>query len=577
MYATYSAEDNKLRLYSTSRLSAETYAEVKAAGFKWAPKQDLFVAPSWSPEREDLLIDLCGEIGDEDYSPQERAADRAERFSDYRDKRRDEAGGFADRFEAGPSVFGHQNRARAERQAARHDRTRGHAVSQWSKAEYWQERTKGVISHSLYKSSAPVRRSRILRLEAEQRKHEKTRAEYASRFKLWTSVAALEGADRPGRYVRDSDRYGFDPETVTPALRVAYSLVNSLGCYGKYTHPRSGLVASLFDHLTHDVDPISPSEAAALWLQSRAIPGTPGTTATRWSDHYENRLTYEKAMLEAEGGMAGEAEMEPGGFFRGRQIARVYLSPETGRATSVVDTEGRRWNTERYGTDAYRAPTDEERETFKTTTAKAKAEKKATAPKAPPLVNPTDADAEKLQAIWNERAKAIHEARKAYGECPTASVWRMTQAEYSQRSRGSYGTCETSDITELVEIKRQSAMGHDKAGRVVIFKVRTASAPGSSFSGCRRVIILTDKPQKPIPWLELSIVRAEQPTAAKLTPRIREIYGALSANWLPEGEALQLIRDAEYLGWAFVSSMTQFGMTQKGIEVYKQHAEAIAV
>ena len=30
--ATYSPEDNKLRLYSTTRLDSETYARVKAAG-----------------------------------------------------------------------------------------------------------------------------------------------------------------------------------------------------------------------------------------------------------------------------------------------------------------------------------------------------------------------------------------------------------------------------------------------------------------------------------------------------------------------------------------------------------------
>ena len=67
--ATCSPDDNKLRLYASSRLDAETYERVKAAGFRWAPKQDLFVAPAWSPSREDLLIELCGEIEDEDRDP----------------------------------------------------------------------------------------------------------------------------------------------------------------------------------------------------------------------------------------------------------------------------------------------------------------------------------------------------------------------------------------------------------------------------------------------------------------------------------------------------------------------------
>lgn len=55
--ATYSPEDNKLRLYASTRLDAETYARVKAAGFVWAPRQELFVAPRWTPAREELNRD----------------------------------------------------------------------------------------------------------------------------------------------------------------------------------------------------------------------------------------------------------------------------------------------------------------------------------------------------------------------------------------------------------------------------------------------------------------------------------------------------------------------------------------
>jgi hypothetical protein len=91
MSATYSPEDNKLRLYSTTRLDSETYQRVKAAGFKWAPKQDLFVAPAWTPERADLLVELCGDIGDEDTSLVDRAEERADRFLDYKAARAGDA------------------------------------------------------------------------------------------------------------------------------------------------------------------------------------------------------------------------------------------------------------------------------------------------------------------------------------------------------------------------------------------------------------------------------------------------------------------------------------------------------
>ncbi len=89
--ATYSPDDNKLRLRSISRLPKEVYERVHSAGFRWASKQDLFVAPMWTPEREDVLLELCGSIDDEDQSLTERAATRAERFETYSDERAEEA------------------------------------------------------------------------------------------------------------------------------------------------------------------------------------------------------------------------------------------------------------------------------------------------------------------------------------------------------------------------------------------------------------------------------------------------------------------------------------------------------
>ena len=89
--ATYSPDDNKLRLYALDRLDEETYSKVSGAGFKWAPKQALFVAPAWSPNREDLLIALAGEIEDEDNTLFDRQEERAERFGHYSVKRASES------------------------------------------------------------------------------------------------------------------------------------------------------------------------------------------------------------------------------------------------------------------------------------------------------------------------------------------------------------------------------------------------------------------------------------------------------------------------------------------------------
>ena len=99
MTATYSPEDNKLRLYSVSRLAPELYARVKEAGFKFAPRQELFVAPMWTPGREDLLLELCGRDRRRRHFPgRSGPEERSERFSEYSEHRTADA----DRATKGP-------------------------------------------------------------------------------------------------------------------------------------------------------------------------------------------------------------------------------------------------------------------------------------------------------------------------------------------------------------------------------------------------------------------------------------------------------------------------------------------
>lgn len=555
---TYSPEDNKLRLY-VGRVPRDEYEALRAAGFVSTPKQDCDFVAVWTPAREDLAAQYLedGEdIGDEDYSPEERAADKAERLSGYRDKRRDEAGARADTFAAGPSAFGHQSRARAERQATRHDRHRTHAVSQWSKAEYWQMRTEGVIAHALHKSDAATRRGRILTLEAEQRKHENSRTEYAERFAAWSKVATLEGAGVP--VVIDKSAYGITAETL-PAGRLAYTLANSGGCWGDYQHPRNGeRKASLYSLLTDPVDPVTPAEAAALWLGGRKSPDDGDSWSARWSVHYELRLTYERAMLASEGGTAAEADIEPGGWIRGvrtrsaltdaaggwLQVHTVNKSPATGRVVSVRvmgtwsgytrESNHTKYetrpalvlvNVERLGEDCYRAPTDEERAAFATETKQRKAEAKAKKPKAPSLINPTDADAERLQGILNAIGKQKHDAKRGtFGEPykPT-EVLRMTQAQYSAASKGSYSHYETRTVHESgniierhkTDLWTREGSDYDKGLGAPVCKVRARYCSG--WNNPPHIVVLTDAAQKPLPvdWEKLMELAPEAaPVAA---------------------------------------------------------------
>lgn len=517
--ATYCPEDDKLRLY-TGRVERPTYDWLRALGFTSTPKQECDFVAVWTPAREDAALQLIAEgddIGDEDQSPEDRAADRAERFSDYRDKRRSEANANADRYEAGPDAYGAQSAARAERLAAKRDRIGGRAVTCWGKAEYWQQRTAGVIRHALYKSAAKVRRSRILRLESELRKCETQLQAAQERYDAWTVVPTLAGAD--AALTRDESGDIINP---TAALSAAYRLANSDHGYN-YVHPRTGAKSSLYSLMTGD-DPITAREAAALAIGGRSRP-----TAGRWEKHLMLRLDYERQMLDAAGGTAGDADMELGGFFGGMLIVKVNRSNTTGQVVSVnvhaPKREGDGWdyrrrgdtlmlNVQRSGLAAYTQPTEESRAQVAEILRKATAATKARNAVAPKLINPTNEDAERLQAALNQLA---YEARrKGEGKYTTSeqmrptSVAYMTQAEYTARSKGAHARYETVNLHAGPLLDR-GTMWRGKLPPILC-KLRIGprqhfTRPSSTVgvlnvvghSEASAVVVITDKPQKPLP------------------------------------------------------------------------------
>lgn len=467
--ATYCPEDNKLRLY-VGRVPRAEYDALRAEGWTSTPKQSEAgqgeFAATWTPERRDRALSYAEFIEDEDAGPEERAADRAERFGQYRENRIADATGHADRFEAGPAVFGFQDRARAMRAADRLDRVAGRAVDAWDKAEYWQRRTAGVIAHALHKSTPSVRMGRIKELEADLRRM---------------------------------------------------------------------------------------------------------TEGSAWHTHTALRLAYENQMLEAAGGRAGAVEMEPAGWILAnayptgshwRQIRKVNKSKASGRVVSVEAEDAfpshrnhygnaypegvtrklvHKIDVERLAPECYRAPTDEERAAF---AARRKAEKAAAPKKSlPPIINPTDADAERLQSIMNESNK------RWYRE--PAQVARMTQAEYSARATGgSSAACET---VEIVAGGRKSHANHTNPDFPTIARIRVMLS--------RRVVILTDKPQEPISaeqWTD------PKPAAmAKLAGMVDLLDMAASSN-RTQAETEEVERLARCCGLFYRLSMCQFGYTEAG-------------
>lgn len=306
--ATYSPEDNKLRLYATSRLDSATYERVTAAGFRWAPKQDLFVAPMWTPAREDLLLELCGAIDEEGSSIEQRAADRAERLAGLSDSCEAKANAahaasnaIAERFWGGqPILVGHHSEGRMRRDQ---DRMHGHmskAINLWERSEYWEQRAKASVAHAARKDSPAVRARRIKGLEAELRKCERTLSEHLAAKAAWEACSAIpepserEAAARAASLNRangfnlprkEGDRPDFDiPPSVYDAL------------HG--THPALYAPRSVDEVLSHAAE-VFPS-----WIER----------AARWVAHYQNRIAYERATLAAQGGtVADRSPLEPGG------------------------------------------------------------------------------------------------------------------------------------------------------------------------------------------------------------------------------------------------------------------------
>jgi primosomal replication protein N len=377
----------------------------------------------------------------------------------------------------------------------KHDRIGSHAVDAWSKAEYWQQRTAGVISHALYVSTPGVRMGRIKTIEAELRGVEKQRTENAQRFETWRKIAAMT-----------------DPDKQTK-LAEAFSGIG----YGRdgYKHPRTGAKGSLWSFLREDAtDRLTGAEASALYLASHTDPLSPEweeTNLAEWANHYKLRLSYENQMLEAQGGRAAFVEMEVGGWIGNRQIRKVNKSPATGRVVSVTlkikgDRYGnsetgfhlRAFNIERLPEDAYRAPSEADKAAM---TSEKQAEKAAAPAKAPcPLINPTNEDAQRLQDIINARAKARHEARKSYTDFVPVEVCKVPQAVYSANSKGTYAQAETRGLCRGGELENRasnmwSSEADARSKRIgpAVCQVRVTGYDPY------RVVMITDKPQKPFP------------------------------------------------------------------------------
>jgi hypothetical protein len=303
---TYSPDDNKLRLYSEGKLSDEDVHRLKVNGFRWAPGQKLWVAPAWTPPREDLLLDLCGEIQDEDTSLVERAEQRAqafETFAEHREADAARASGTADRI-AGmiplgqPILVGHHSEGRARRDQERiHNNTRK-AIKFWDQAKYWKHRATAAVRHARYKADPQVRARRIKELEKQERAHKSSIRTFNMHMQ---SFDVLNDQQRLERY-----------------LVLCAGLIGSFPTMEGDKPPHSE-GPDLYDLL----DPNSHAREQG-WYVPRdfekdikphvlRVLASQKAKAERWLEHYQGRLGYERAMLEASGRLPADNGLEPGG------------------------------------------------------------------------------------------------------------------------------------------------------------------------------------------------------------------------------------------------------------------------
>lgn len=284
--ATYSPEDNKLRIYPGCRLDADEFAKVKAKGFKWAPRQQIFVAPMWTPSRFDLCVELAGEVEDEGMTLAERQAERAARFEQYSENRRDDAerarqgvAAIADNIPLGqPILIGHHSEKHARRDAEKIESGMRKTVSLWETSKYWTERAAGALFHAKYKELPAVRARRIKTLEADQRKHFRAREAAEKALAAWTApdlthekaVRLANGFYEANFHMprKEGDRPDFQQ---TPD---AYTCLT--GSYPNLYAPRT------FEEVKARAAIHYPPHIAK---------------ANRWIAHFDLRLAYERQML----------------------------------------------------------------------------------------------------------------------------------------------------------------------------------------------------------------------------------------------------------------------------------------
>jgi len=483
--ATYSAEDNKIRIYASSRLDTETYARVKEAGFKWAPKQDLFVAPKWTPQREDVALELAGAIEPEEMTLAERAAMKAERFEDLAHKRHAEANAFSRRadelsqafYMGQPILVGHHSERGARKTQERMHSVSTAAVKAGKAATYWLGRAGSAEHFASRKSDPRTRANRIKTLLADLRDFQRGINAAHAALAIWEEI------------------------TTDEQIRHALGNMESRKLWANYD-------------LYHKVDrgEVTPADARGLCIEGATL-AVNGPNRRRWIEHILHRLAFERSMLgdvpryegaltpviiqafaREHGAESPRSTATDAGQFR--LESPVPLPAHIASDTSLELSEDA-WRDLMQGC-GYTVPEKKAR--------RASGKRAAAA-----LINPSREQAEQLQRIWNLRMVAARKGKQ--GAATPNEVRATTQAFYSANSKGDYDVFKTVEIAADGRPVRMGWRGNKRvrSGEPVA-RIRISSL-GNHFYQPDAVIVITDKPSKPLP-IDLDALEADSRRAA---------------------------------------------------------------
>jgi len=478
--ATYSPEDNKIRLYASSRLDAETYTRVKQAGFKWAPRQGLFVAPKWTPQREDLAIELAGEIEAEEMTLAERAAIKAERLDDLAHKRHAEANAFARRadelsqafYMGQPILVGHHSERRARKTQERMHSASTAAVKAEKAANYWLYRAGGVEHFANMKNDPRVRANRIKTLLAELRDLQRGINAAHAALALW-------------------DRFTTDEQ-----IRHALGNMDTRKTWSNY---------DLYTKV--DKGEVAPADARQLCIDG-ATRAAHGPTRQRWIEHVLHRLAFERSML---GDVPRyEGELTP-------VIIQAFAREHGAESPKCTATDPGYFQLEspvplpaHIASHVHLELSEDDWRDLMQASGYAVPERKArrvsAKPDAVPLINLSREQAEQLQTIWNLRMVV---ACKGKGDvAKRAEVYATTQAIYSVNSKGDYARLKTVEIGADGRCVRMEwhKMERVRSGEPVA-RIRISTI-GGEFYKPDSVVVITDKPSKPLP-IDLDTLEAD--------------------------------------------------------------------